>query len=187
MVRRGSPVRVRKRALQKRLKAELFFSGSVAELPACGRYGALDGAFRSKTPSATRRFRSVSGRRATRGFACAPSRASVSRTTAASLWFLDASSSLASCSVTGLSHTFPGLSFSRPSSQRSRWQVFAAFLRNALAAENQELRLGQRSRSPKRTSINSQACRRRGGRGVPAPLPLPAARTCSRTSPRSSS
>ena len=50
MVRRGSPVRVRKRALQKSRKAALSLSGVLARSPACGRYGALHGAFRSRMP-----------------------------------------------------------------------------------------------------------------------------------------
>src|SRR6266568_4271486 len=50
MVRRGSPVRVRKRALQRPRKAGPFLSPGLARSPVCGGYGALYGAFRSKTP-----------------------------------------------------------------------------------------------------------------------------------------
>ena len=53
MVRRGSTVRVRQRALQKPRKTGLFLSVALAQSPACGRYGALYGAFRSKTPRAS--------------------------------------------------------------------------------------------------------------------------------------
>ena len=44
MVRRGSPVRVRKRALQKRRTAAVSRSGRLAPVPTCGRYGAVYGA-----------------------------------------------------------------------------------------------------------------------------------------------
>ncbi len=52
MVRRGSTVRVRQRALQKPRKAGLLLSVALAQSPECSGYGALYGAFRSKTPSA---------------------------------------------------------------------------------------------------------------------------------------
>jgi hypothetical protein len=55
MVRRGSTVRVRQRALQKPRKSGLFLSSQLAESPACGRYGALYGAFRFENQSASRR------------------------------------------------------------------------------------------------------------------------------------
>src|SRR5437867_2362434 len=51
MVRRGSTVRVRQRALQKSCTAGLFFSAVLARFAACGRYGALYGAFRSISAS----------------------------------------------------------------------------------------------------------------------------------------
>jgi hypothetical protein len=41
MVRRGSTVRVRQRALQKRRKSALFVWRELARSPACGGYGAL--------------------------------------------------------------------------------------------------------------------------------------------------
>ena len=47
MVRRGSPVRVRKRALQKRRTSALFRSRRLARHRTRGGYGALYGAFRS--------------------------------------------------------------------------------------------------------------------------------------------
>ena len=47
MVRRGSPVRVRKRALQKLRMSALFRSGGLAPRRTCGGYGASDGAFSS--------------------------------------------------------------------------------------------------------------------------------------------
>jgi hypothetical protein len=52
MVRRGSTVRVRQRALQKRRKTALFVWREVARSAACGGYGALYGAlrFRADTP-----------------------------------------------------------------------------------------------------------------------------------------
>jgi hypothetical protein len=50
MVRRGSTVRVRQRSLQKSCPAGLFLSDELAQAPACGGYGAVYGAFRSKTP-----------------------------------------------------------------------------------------------------------------------------------------
>jgi hypothetical protein len=50
MVRRGSTVRVRQRALQKPRSRGVFRSVRLAGCPACGGYGALYGAFRSKTP-----------------------------------------------------------------------------------------------------------------------------------------
>jgi hypothetical protein len=48
MVRRGSTVRVRQRALQKRRTSALFCSGRVARHRTCGRYGAVYGAFSCK-------------------------------------------------------------------------------------------------------------------------------------------
>jgi hypothetical protein len=51
MVRRGSPVRVRKRALQKRRTCALFRSDLFGRRGMCGGYGASDGAFRSKVPN----------------------------------------------------------------------------------------------------------------------------------------
>jgi hypothetical protein len=56
MVRRGSPVRVRKRALEKPRKTRLLLSLSLARSTACGGYGALYGAFRSETGRCLRRF-----------------------------------------------------------------------------------------------------------------------------------
>src|SRR5438094_45643 len=50
MVRRGSTVRVRQRALQKRRTSALSRSGRLALDPACGGYGAVYGAFASTTP-----------------------------------------------------------------------------------------------------------------------------------------
>jgi hypothetical protein len=49
MVRRGSTVRVRQRALQKGRKSALYFSDRLAGRRTWARYGALYGAFRSKT------------------------------------------------------------------------------------------------------------------------------------------
>src|SRR5438132_10531014 len=49
MVRRGSTVRVRQRALQKPRMPALFISDRFADSRTWGRYGALYGAFRSKT------------------------------------------------------------------------------------------------------------------------------------------
>jgi hypothetical protein len=54
MVRRGSTVRVRQRASQKARKAAGFLSRLVALSPACVRYGALYGAFRSRRRSWSR-------------------------------------------------------------------------------------------------------------------------------------
>src|SRR5262249_35668092 len=51
MVRRGSTVRVRQRALQKPRKPGLLLSGPLARSTACGGYGALYGAFRSRDVS----------------------------------------------------------------------------------------------------------------------------------------
>jgi hypothetical protein len=48
MVRRGSTVRVRQRALQKPSTMALFVSDRFADSRTWGRYGALYGAFRSK-------------------------------------------------------------------------------------------------------------------------------------------
>ena len=53
LVRRGSTVRVRQRALQKPRKAQLFLSGALERSTACGRYGALYRAFRSRSVSVT--------------------------------------------------------------------------------------------------------------------------------------
>jgi hypothetical protein len=50
-VRRGSTVRVRQRALQKRRKAGLRLSSALARSTACGGYGALYGASRSRSVS----------------------------------------------------------------------------------------------------------------------------------------
>jgi hypothetical protein len=49
MVRRGSTVRVRQRALQKRRKSGLSPSAELARAPVCGGYGAVHGAFSSET------------------------------------------------------------------------------------------------------------------------------------------
>jgi hypothetical protein len=57
MVRRGSPVRVRKRALQKRRITALFVSARFADRRTWGRYGALYGAFRSRTALRSRQKR----------------------------------------------------------------------------------------------------------------------------------
>jgi hypothetical protein len=56
MVRRGSTVRVRQRALQKPRKAGFFVSPELARCPVCGGYGALYGAFGSRRASAGRRL-----------------------------------------------------------------------------------------------------------------------------------
>src|SRR5438045_3045775 len=48
MVRRGSTVRVRQRALQKRRTSALSRSERLALDPACGGYGAVYGAFASR-------------------------------------------------------------------------------------------------------------------------------------------
>src|SRR6266545_7863974 len=53
MVRRGSTVRVRQRALQKRRKSALFHSDPLAPSPTCAGYGALYGASRSRSISVT--------------------------------------------------------------------------------------------------------------------------------------
>jgi hypothetical protein len=58
MVRRGSTVRVRRRALQKRITLALLWSEELALRRTCGRYGALEGAIRSKMPPQRRPFRS---------------------------------------------------------------------------------------------------------------------------------
>src|SRR4029453_13891332 len=47
MVRRGSTVRVRQRALQKSRKSPPFLSRELARAPVCSGYGAVHGAFRS--------------------------------------------------------------------------------------------------------------------------------------------
>ena len=49
MVRRGSTVRVRQRALQKPSKSQLFLSKELARAPVCGGYGAVYGAFRLRS------------------------------------------------------------------------------------------------------------------------------------------
>ena len=46
MVRRGSTVRVRQRALQKPRQSRLFLSKELARTPVCGGYGAGYGALR---------------------------------------------------------------------------------------------------------------------------------------------
>ena len=51
MVRRGSTVRVRQRALQKPRKAGLLLSDPLARRTACSGYGALYGAFRLRSVS----------------------------------------------------------------------------------------------------------------------------------------
>src|SRR5690242_16757323 len=58
MVRRGSTVRVRQRALQKRRTSALSRSGRLALRRTCGGYGAVYGAFASTRP--TRFTRSAS-------------------------------------------------------------------------------------------------------------------------------
>jgi hypothetical protein len=63
MVRRGSTVRVRQRALQNPRKTGLLLSVPLAQPSACGRYGALYGAFRSRTPSSKDRRDQVIARR----------------------------------------------------------------------------------------------------------------------------
>ena len=54
MVRRGSTVRVRQRALQKRRTWALSRSGRLAPTRTCGRYGAVHGAFAQRLPSTVR-------------------------------------------------------------------------------------------------------------------------------------
>src|SRR6266550_4354997 len=54
MVRRGSTVRVRQGALQKACTAAAYRAEPLAPSSTCGGYGALYGAFRSKTSSAAR-------------------------------------------------------------------------------------------------------------------------------------
>src|SRR5579872_195789 len=49
MVRRGSTVRVRQRALQKRRTSALSRSGGLAHRRTCGGYGAVYGAFASNS------------------------------------------------------------------------------------------------------------------------------------------
>jgi hypothetical protein len=49
MVRRGSTVRVRQRALQSPCKSGPFLPAPLAELPTCARYGAVYGALRFRT------------------------------------------------------------------------------------------------------------------------------------------
>jgi hypothetical protein len=58
IVRRGSTVRVRQRALQKPRTPVLSVSDRFADHRTWGRYGALYGAFRSKTPVEERDRRS---------------------------------------------------------------------------------------------------------------------------------
>jgi hypothetical protein len=53
MVRRGSTVRVRQRALQNASITHFLFSDLLAGARTWGRYGARHGAFRSRTPPAT--------------------------------------------------------------------------------------------------------------------------------------
>jgi AcrR family transcriptional regulator len=48
MVRRGSTVRVRQRASQKRCTSALFVSNLLARVPVCGGYGAVYGAPRNR-------------------------------------------------------------------------------------------------------------------------------------------
>jgi hypothetical protein len=55
MVRRGSAVRVRQRALQKRRKSVLLLRQKLARFPTCRGHGALCGAFRSRTRRRKRR------------------------------------------------------------------------------------------------------------------------------------
>jgi hypothetical protein len=55
MVRRGSAVRVRQRALQKRRKLALFVRRGLARSPICGTCGALYGAFRFRAQAPKRR------------------------------------------------------------------------------------------------------------------------------------
>jgi hypothetical protein len=47
--KKGSTVRVRRRALQRSRKAGLLLSGPLARSTVCGGYGALCGAFRSRS------------------------------------------------------------------------------------------------------------------------------------------
>src|SRR5204862_7764463 len=54
MVRRGSTVRVRQRALQKPRKSRLSRSAELARPPVCGRYGAVYGALSSEAASGKR-------------------------------------------------------------------------------------------------------------------------------------
>jgi hypothetical protein len=49
-IERGSAVRVRQRALQKRRKSALFLWHWFARAPVCSGYGAVYGAFRFRTP-----------------------------------------------------------------------------------------------------------------------------------------
>jgi hypothetical protein len=55
MVRRGSTVRVRQRALQKPRKNKVFLSGCLARDPLCSRYGAVHGA--PRIPNGVLRYR----------------------------------------------------------------------------------------------------------------------------------
>ena len=70
MVRRGSTVRVRQRALQKPCTAPLSLSDRLARRPACGGYGALYGAFRFRRPSWRRAFVACPGDVVVRADAC---------------------------------------------------------------------------------------------------------------------
>jgi len=54
MIRRGSAVRVRQRALQKTSKSRPFVSDRLARAPVCRRYRAFYGAFRSERRSVAR-------------------------------------------------------------------------------------------------------------------------------------
>jgi hypothetical protein len=56
MVRRGSTVRVRQRALQKRRKSALFLQDEFARAPVCSGYGAVYGAFRLRAVLGRRRW-----------------------------------------------------------------------------------------------------------------------------------
>src|SRR5918995_3433637 len=69
MVRRGSTVRVRQRALQKYRKAGLSLSDRLAHLTTCIRYGADYGAFRSGSASLRPAFSSLYEARAVAGAA----------------------------------------------------------------------------------------------------------------------
>src|ERR687896_563851 len=64
MVRRGSTVRVRQRALQSLCKSAPFLPALLAELPTCARYGAVYGASRFWTASSSREIDAFRIRRA---------------------------------------------------------------------------------------------------------------------------
>jgi hypothetical protein len=86
MVRRGSTVRVRQRALQKPRTTGLFTSDRFADSRTWGRYGALYGAFRSKTRSWRAALRATARRQRRFGAPQLPrSGCSASRTRPASL------------------------------------------------------------------------------------------------------